>query len=353
MQESRPARPHSEHADRSAAADAGLDAFRRWLGCPEGQESVRQFVRQTAQDDDRTQLDDTVQDFNAFILEQILAHPTRHPFLFQWNWPEQPLQMLRYCWKTFARQRRDRLRSKGRNLKKYLYRRLRAIVADDDELASWVSPDRSFTCFHGQGLDPSRLRRPAAGDRLLRTVAVPLPAGDRVREISREEYLRRVARWYWRRVCELHGPRLVPIQDVVAALAATYAWIDHSEVPLEPDLEPPDRAAPRPEEETDRRRLCAAMTALAHHCAALLSADHCCLLWYRLQTPTPSYRDIAERLELSSQDRAKRLLSQCLERIRKFTTALPDEVQKAMKEREKQTFLAAVQEECAKRHFCP
>jgi len=179
MQESRPARPHSEHADRSAAADAGLDAFRRWLGCPEGQESVRQFVRQTAQDDDRTQLDDTVQDFNAFILEQILAHPTRHPFLFQWNWPEQPLQMLRYCWKTFARQRRDRLRSKGRNLKKYLYRRLRAIVADDDELASWVSPDRSFTCFHGQGLDPSRLRRPAAGDRLLRTVAVPLPAGDR------------------------------------------------------------------------------------------------------------------------------------------------------------------------------
>ena len=351
------------------AADPLALAFRQWLESPETYTFLVRFVDAKSRYEDfagtisANEPEDLCQEFLLFVLDSFLVDSRLSPELVFLVRSAQFRRVLELAWGRFSWHRLEFARSKQRNPRGYLYRRLREILRRNKQLFVVTQNRQGFLCYYPAAFAAESLQPfipSEEGDaKGYAHWSPPPPALGQPPEkyLFSGQWLVGAADYFWQQamLCET-APVAMPIRALCRYLADHHPWLNMPQRHEGADSDCTEQLADEretPEEHLQRINSLQSVAPLAAQLAATWSAEQRQVFVLRLTDPPIKYETIATRLGLADHNRAYALYQKAVQSLQRFIGNWPGLPLSEMPEEVAQTFIEEMKRLCKNSLFCP
>lgn len=293
--------------------------------------------------------DEIAQEFLEFLLQSFLPQLSSRPDQAGMILNGRVSKVLSFALKQFSWRLKDLARQKDINPRAYLYRRIREILDHDKDFV--VHKDAYNNLAYSPAACTDELREDPAIFSTLDYACRPVPpALDKGRDsLFTAKYLSTAALAFWQETArQPAGSYTIPVRELVRYLAVHYPWINRTQPDsLSNALDLPGDMK-MAEEQFDRIAALGSISVLAAQFAMGMDEQSSKILFWTLDDPPVSFKEIARRLALPDHNRPYRIHQKTIAAMKKFTGTWPGPPLDELPEDVGLAFIEAVQEICKK-----
>jgi len=336
----------------TTSSDHLLRLFRQWLGSSETYTFLVRFVEIKSRYDtlastlSASEQEDLCQQFVVFLLDCFLVPARLSSEIVHLMHTAQFRRILELAWGRFCWQQREVLRSKERNPRGYLYRRLRETLQQSTRFVV-ISEPTLFLCYAPAGTDVEQAAPFRAEEESTSTgYAHWLPPPSSVEHIPEKflftrQWLLEAAEHFWLQAMQRQTAAVaIPIRSLCRYIADHHPWLNNPLRQEGGDSNCTDQLADDRESPEDRLQRLSALQSvapLAAQLAATWPMEQRQVFILRLTDPPLKYESIAERLGLADHNKAYAYYQKAVRSLQQFSgnwpglplSELPEEVARA------------------------
>jgi len=288
------------------------------------------------------------QEFITFLLQKFLPRLNDMPDQVNAVLTGQVRKVLSFALQQFSWRLQDNARRKDISPRTYLYRRLREKLQQDNRFVVQQYGQNGMCCLPASrdmeaSMNPADFSQVEYG----RWPIPPEPVSRKA--LFTAKYLTEAACFFLEESTRQNTPTgPVPVREIVRYLAAHFSWLNaprQEKLPGDDNLAAPAQSS---EEQFIRIAALGSVGALADQFVLLLDNEACKILYWTLEDPPLSYKEIGRKLNFPDHNRPYRIHRKTIAAMRQFCanwpgpslSELPDEVGIA--------FIEAVRKKCKK-----
>lgn len=347
----------------TTSSDHLLRLFRQWLESSETYTFLVRFVEIKSRYDalattcNADEQEDICHEFVVFLLDRFLIPSRLSSEMIFLMHTAQFRRILELAWGRFIWQQREDMRSKERNPRGYLYRRLREILQQSTRFVVISDPTRPL-CYTPAALEAEQLVSFIAEEENTSTgyghwLPPPLPAGQPLEKILfTRKWLLEAAEHFWQQAMQRQAaPVVIPIRSLCRYLADQHPWLNNPWRLESGDSDYTDQLADDRESPEDRlQRLCAlqSVASLAAQLVATWPMEQRQVFVLRLTDPPLTYETIADRLGLADHNKAYAYYKKAVRSLQIFNGNWPGVPLAELPEEVAQAFIEEMKRLCQK-----